>query len=162
MTAGAAAFSVVLSLLSGRLLRFVPPRVFVPWALGSSAVLQMIEWWLLSVRPVVASVMIYLHVSALGVVLLFSVLVHAERRIRPPGSQGFGRIAAGGTIGGLAGGLIAETNRCVGRGIGSDAGSGFSPHSMRRLYSKSDAEIRRNSRPDRNLKTGTRSACCAP
>src|SRR4051794_6481555 len=109
MTAGAAGFSILLSLLSGRVLRFLPPRVFVPWALGASAVLQIIEWWLLGVTPVVASVMIYLHVSALGVVLLSAFWSMLNEEFDPrEAKRKFGRIAAGGTIGGLAGGLIAE------------------------------------------------------
>src|SRR5215472_475750 len=57
MVAGAAGFSVALSLLTGRVLRRVAPRVVVPWSLGVSGALLVVEWWLLSVNPGLASVL---------------------------------------------------------------------------------------------------------
>jgi len=109
MIAGAALFSVALSLLSGRMMRNLAPRLVAPWALGISGVLQLVECWLLGVRPGIASVLIYLHMAGVGSVLLsnFWSLLNEEFDPREA-KRRFGQIAAGGTIGGLIGGLAAE------------------------------------------------------
>ncbi len=109
MIAGAAAFSVVLSLLSGRLMHRVAPRHLVPWALGFSGLLQLAERWLLGVNPGLASVMIYLHMAGVGAVLLSMFWSMLNEEFDPrEAKRKFGKIAAGGTVGGLAGGILAE------------------------------------------------------
>ena len=109
MIAGAAAFSVLLSLLSGRFLRHWAPRRFVPAALAVSGILQVLECWLLTVNPGLASVLIYLHMAGVGVILLSGFWSMLNEEFDPrEAKQRFGRIAAGGTIGGLVGGLAAE------------------------------------------------------
>ena len=70
MIACAAGFSVLLSLAGGKLMQSLPPRTIVPWALGVSGVLQVFEWWLLPLRPGLASIVIYLHMAGVGAVLL--------------------------------------------------------------------------------------------
>ena len=109
MVAGAAGFSVLLSLLSGRLMFHAAPRAVVPWALGASGLLQLGERWLLGFRPGLASVLIYLHMAGLGAILLslFWSMLNEEFDPREA-KRRFGQIAAGGTIGGLLGGLAAE------------------------------------------------------
>lgn len=109
MIAGAAVFSVALSLLSGRVMRNLAPRRVAPWALGASGVLQLAECWLLGVKPGLASILIYLHMAGAGAVLLsnFWSLLNEEFDPREA-KRRFGQIAAGGTIGGLIGGLAAE------------------------------------------------------
>src|SRR5262249_49831871 len=72
MVAGAAGFWVVLSLLTGRVMHRLAPRVVVPWALGLSGALLVAEGWLLGVNPGIASVVIYLHMAGVGLVLLSS------------------------------------------------------------------------------------------
>jgi hypothetical protein len=109
MVAGAAAFSVLLSLCNGRLMRRFAPRVVVPWAIGISGVLLLAERWLLSVSPVVASAVIYLHMTGVGVVLLSTFWSMLNEEFDPhEAKRKFGRIAAGGTLGGLIGGIAAE------------------------------------------------------
>jgi ATP/ADP translocase len=109
MIAGAAAFSILLSLLSGRLMQRLGPRRVVPWALGVSGALQIMEWWLLGVRPGLASIVIYLHMAGFGVVLLSAFWSVLNEEFDPrEAKRNFGRIAAGGIAGGLAGGVIAE------------------------------------------------------
>jgi hypothetical protein len=109
MIAGAAAFSVVLSLVNGRLLTRIVPRLMLPWAFGLSGAAQIVEWWLLGIRPELAVVLIYLHMAGLGVILLSSFWSMLNEEFDPrEAKRRFGQIAAGGTIGGLVGGLAAE------------------------------------------------------
>jgi ATP:ADP antiporter, AAA family len=109
MVAGSAGFSIVLSLLSGQLLRRLAPRVVAPWGIGASGVLLLVEGWLLGVRPGVASVLIYLHIAGVGAVLLSTFWSMLNEEFDPrEAKKNFGRIAAGGTVGGLVGGLAAE------------------------------------------------------
>ena len=74
-----------------------------------SGVLQLLEWWLLGVSPGAAAIVIYLHMAAVGTVLLstFWSMLNEEFDPREAKSK-FGRIAAAGTVGGLAGGILAE------------------------------------------------------
>jgi len=109
MVAGAAGFSVVLSAMSGRLMRRVAPRAVVPWAVVISGVLLLAERWLLSVSPDVASVAIYLHMAGVGAVLLSTFWSMLNEEFDPrEAKRKFGQIAAGGTLGGLLGGIAAE------------------------------------------------------
>lgn len=109
MIAGAAFFSIALSLSGGALLRRVGPRVMLPWALGVSGALQVCEWSLLRINPGIASIVIYLHMAGVGVVFLSAFWSMLNEEFDPrEAKRKFGRIAAGGTAGGLAGGLIAE------------------------------------------------------
>ncbi len=109
MIAGAAAFSVLLSILNGRMLRRTSPRAILAPALGASGAMQLAECWLLRIDPAVASILIYLHMAGVGAVLLstFWSMLNEEFDPREAKRQ-FGRIAAGGTGGGLIGGLAAE------------------------------------------------------
>src|SRR4051794_32984355 len=109
MIAAAAGFAVAFSLLNGRLMRRLAPRFIIPWALGLSGVLQISEWWLLGVSPGIAAIVIYLHMAGVGAVLLstFWSMLNEEFDPREAKSK-FGKIAAAGTVGGLAGGILAE------------------------------------------------------
>jgi hypothetical protein len=109
MVAGAAGFSVLLSLMSGRLMGLLAPRTVLPLGLAVSGALLLLERWLLGARPELASVIIYLHISGLGVVLLSTFWSMLNEEFDPrEAKRTFGRIAAGGTLGGLAGGIVAE------------------------------------------------------
>src|SRR5437763_7966075 len=70
MIAAAAGFSILLSIVNGRVMRRLPPRSVIPWMLVLSGVLQIAEWLALQVSPAVAAVLIYLHIAGVGVVLL--------------------------------------------------------------------------------------------
>jgi AAA family ATP:ADP antiporter len=109
MVAGAAGFSVVLSLLSGRLIRRLAPRVVGPWMFGISAVLLVVERVLLGMSPGLASVAIYLHVAGVGAVLLSTFWSMLNEEFDPrEAKRKFGKIAAAGMAGGLVGGIGAE------------------------------------------------------
>jgi hypothetical protein len=71
--------------------------------------LQLSEWWLLGVSPGLASVVIYLHMAGAGAVLLSTFWSMLNEEFDPrEAKRNFGRIAAGGTAGGLVGGIVAE------------------------------------------------------
>src|SRR5690349_8532165 len=109
MIAGAAGFAVVFSLVNGRLIRKLSPGLFFPGVRGVGGGLPLLEWWLLGISPGIAVVLIYLHMAGVGAVLLstFWSMLNEEFDPREAKSK-FGKIAAAGTIGGLAGGILAE------------------------------------------------------
>ena len=109
MVAVAAAFSLMASFLAGRVLGRSSPARLLPGAILTSGLLHLAEWSLLLSRPKVASVVIYLHIFALGILLLsgFWSLLSEEFDPREAKAK-IGRVAAAGTAGGLAGGIFAE------------------------------------------------------
>lgn len=109
MVGGSAVTAILLGLLSARLLGRHGPFRLVPAACLLSALLHLGEWLLLFWDPRVAAILIYLHVVAIGAVLLSGFWALANEQFDPrEARQYFGRIAGWGTLGGLAGGLIAE------------------------------------------------------
>jgi AAA family ATP:ADP antiporter len=109
MVAGGAGFSLVAAWLSGKLMLRFTPRGVVPVALVASGAAQIAEWYLLPVRPGPASVLIYLHMAGLGAVLLSSFWSILNEEFDPrEAKRRFGQISAGGTAGGVIGGLAAE------------------------------------------------------
>jgi AAA family ATP:ADP antiporter len=109
MVAAAAAFSLLASFLAGRMLgRFSPARL-LPGAFLISGVLQIGEWFLLLRQPGVASVVVYLHMFALGALLFSGFWAMLSEEFDPREAKvKIGRVAAAGTAGALAGGVIAE------------------------------------------------------
>ncbi|HWR50644.1 MAG TPA: hypothetical protein VN428_06030 [Bryobacteraceae bacterium] len=107
--AGAAA-SVLLGVLASRLLsRYTPSRI-VPPAFLVSALLQFGEWRLLADQPKLGAVLVYLHMVALGAVLLSSFWSLTNEVLDPhTAKRRFGQIAATGTVGGILGGLAAAS-----------------------------------------------------
>ena len=94
---------------SGRLLtRFGPARV-VPFILGVSSVLFLIEWNLLGGQPRVASGLVYVHASVLGAIGISAFWSLLNERFDPHSAKALmARVAAAGAFGGLAGGVGAE------------------------------------------------------
>ena len=81
----------------------------MPWAFAVSAVLLIAEWLLTFSSPKLAAVLVYLHISGLGPILGSGFWLVATERFDPrTAKRKFGQIAAGGTFGGLLGGLLAE------------------------------------------------------
>src|SRR5215831_12417935 len=107
MAFSAAVSAVLLAVVSAKLLhRFGPFRV-IPAAYLFSLGLHAAEWLLLPQYPGPVSVVIYLHVAALGPVLLSGFWALANESFDPlEARRVFGRIAAYGTLGAVAGGLI--------------------------------------------------------
>lgn len=88
--------------------RFTPGRL-VPLLFAGSAILFAAEWLLLASVPSTAAVVVYLHVSIWGALLGSGFWLIASEQFDPAtAKRRFGQIAGAGTLGGLAGGLLAE------------------------------------------------------
>ncbi|MBZ5577438.1 MAG: NTP/NDP exchange transporter [Acidobacteriia bacterium] len=107
MAGSAAVSAVLLAVVSAKLLhRFGPFRV-IPAGYLLSMGLHAAEFLLLPAFPRPMSVLIYLHVVALGSVLLSGFWALANESFDPlEARRRFGRIAGFGTLGGLGGGLM--------------------------------------------------------
>src|SRR5207247_406053 len=74
-----------------------------------SALLTLAEWALVARRPDLGAIAVYLHVAAFGPVLTSGFWSIVNERFDPRSAKReIGRIAGVGTLGGLAGGLLAE------------------------------------------------------
>jgi anti-anti-sigma factor len=101
--------SVLAVLLMSRLLTRRGPAVIVPAAYTLSGVLFLGQWYLLPLVPDLAALTLYLHISMLGAVLISGFWSVFNERFDPHSAKRIvTRIAAAATLGGLAGGLIAE------------------------------------------------------
>lgn len=104
----AALAAVALALASARLLTRLGPARVVPVAFGASAVLLIVEWALVAGSRELAAVLFYVHYAALGAVLISGFWSVINERFDPrTAKRVLGKIAAGGTLGGVAGGLFA-------------------------------------------------------
>jgi len=102
-------FSIALVAMNAKGVSRLSPARFVPAAFAVSAVLLVAEWLLTFTSPRLAAVLVYLHISGLGPILGSGFwLVAAERFDPRTAKRKYGQIAAGGTFGGLLGGLLAE------------------------------------------------------
>jgi len=99
----------VAALLATRAIVRLGPARFVPAAFLVSALLTLAEWGLVTLQPGVGAIVVYLHVAAITPVLLsgFWSIVNEDFDLRAA-KQSLGSIAAVGTLGGLAGGILAE------------------------------------------------------
>jgi MFS family permease len=109
MLVAASAFSIVTVLLTGRAMSSLTPARFVPLAFLSSALLLLAEWQLSQGFPKVASVAVYFHIAALGGVLVSGFWSIVNERFDPrTAKKRVSWIGAGGAMGGLLGGVLAE------------------------------------------------------
>lgn len=109
MTVVTAVVSILLVVASSKLLRRVAPARFVPLTFVTTAALLLVDWALIRTRPEIAAVGLYLQISGLGPMLGSGFWLIATERFDPrTAKRNFGRIAAGGTLGGLAGGVLGE------------------------------------------------------
>ena len=87
----------------------VGPQRITAVSFGASGVLQAAEWLLLRYHSHLAACVIYLHIVAFGAILLSGFWSLMNEFFDPRSAkQMFGRISGMGTLGGLAGGLLAE------------------------------------------------------
>jgi hypothetical protein len=108
MIIGTSMFSIALVMVSSRILRRVAPSDYVPAAFALSAVFVMAEWALSHILPGLATRLLYLHVSGFGPMLGSGFWLIASERFDPrTAKKHYGEIAGAGTLGGLAGGLVA-------------------------------------------------------
>jgi hypothetical protein len=88
--------------------RFGPQRV-APTAFGASAALFLLEWALLPRSPLMAAVLLYLHVAAFGGTLISVFWSAIGERFDPHSAKhAIGRITSGAALGGLAGGVFVS------------------------------------------------------
>jgi hypothetical protein len=108
MLASAVLSMAAVLLMTGSMSRFGPARV-VPGLFTVSGLAYLGEWALLARSPRLAAGIVYLHVAVLGSLLVSGFWSVITERFDPHTAKTVvGRIAAGGTTGGLIGGLLAE------------------------------------------------------
>lgn len=109
MTIFAAATSLLMVLFWSRRLATKSPAAMVPWALLGASLLQFVLWAIYFVYPRVSSVLFYLYMIGPNAILLSSYWSLLNERFDPREAKRlFGRVAAGGTFGGLASGVVAD------------------------------------------------------
>jgi hypothetical protein len=109
IVAATAACSIGLVALSSFGFRRWSPATLVPFAFAVSAALFVVEWGLFAAAPVAVARLLYLHVSGLGPMLGSAFWLIAAETFDPHAAKKYyGRIGAAGTLGGLAGALLAE------------------------------------------------------
>jgi hypothetical protein len=109
MVMAAAIFSLLLAALASRAGSRLEPAVAVPRGFALSAALILVEWTLVERYPGPVSVLLYLHFSGLGVLLVSGFWSIVSERFDPrTAKRHIARIGVGGTIGGLLGGVMAE------------------------------------------------------
>ncbi|WP_437575480.1 hypothetical protein [Sorangium sp. So ce887] len=107
MAAGAVLSFAAVLLLSRALLQLSPARV-VPATCAASSVLLVLEWALALRAPGAAALVFYLHIAVFGATLISAFWSLVNERFDPHTARhSMGRIAGGGTLGGVIGGLFA-------------------------------------------------------
>ncbi len=104
-----AVLSLLLALAASRVITSIGPARLIPALFASSAVLLLVEWAFVEQfrRPV--AVLVYLHYGALGALLVSGFWSIVNERFDPrTAKRQISRIAAGATVGGLLGGVLAE------------------------------------------------------
>ncbi len=105
---GASILSVVIVLGSARLFRRVPPSRSLPFFFWGNAALFLVEWALSAPMPRLSAVMLYLHITSIGAVVVSGFWSVVNERFDPhTAKQLIGRIGTGATAGGALGGLAA-------------------------------------------------------
>jgi AAA family ATP:ADP antiporter len=109
MVVATSAVSILLVAISTRVLRRTAPGVFIPLIFAASAALLLAAWGIVSAAPKLAAGGVYLQISGIGPMLGSGFWLLASERFDPrTAKKRFGQIAGAGTLGGLAGGLLAE------------------------------------------------------
>src|SRR6187399_344372 len=106
---GAALLSLVGALTFSSALQRIGPARAVPIAYGLHAVLFGVEWWFARDLPFVTSVALYLHIGALGPVVISGFWSLVNEQFDPhTAKKVVSRIAASAAFGGVLGGVLAE------------------------------------------------------
>lgn len=105
----AAVASIASVLLVSQIMTRIGPRLFVSAAFALSASVLLAEWVIFQYSGQAAAVALYLHIAALGATLISGFWSLVNERFDPrTAKKVIGRIAAGASVGGLVGGLLAE------------------------------------------------------
>jgi hypothetical protein len=108
MVVAAAVVSIAVVVVASALLAHRGPRRVVPAAFLASALLLLFEWGLAGTVPKAAAIVFYLHVAALGSVLISAFWSLVNETLDPRRARRWiGRIGAAATLGGVVGGLLA-------------------------------------------------------
>jgi len=108
MVVGAAGASVLLAVAAAWALTRSGPSRLVPMGFAGSALLLLGEWWLLRRAGAAGAVVFYLHYAAFGAVLVSGLWSIVGERFDPRTARRLiSRIGAAGTLGGVAGGVLA-------------------------------------------------------
>ena len=106
---GSALASIPIVLLVARLMTRLGPNKLTPSLFVASAVLSLLEWALLPQLPRATALVVYLHVSIGGALLVSAFWSVVNERFDPHALKHLiGRITASATIGGLLGGVAME------------------------------------------------------
>src|SRR5688572_9292621 len=106
--AGAAVLSLGALLWLSRAMARRSPATLMPALFAASATGLLVEWAIGTVSPPVAAVVVYLHTTAFGPVLLSLFWSVINERFDPMSAKrSVAAIAAGGTVGGVLGALAA-------------------------------------------------------
>jgi ATP:ADP antiporter, AAA family len=104
-----AVLSAILAVALARVMARSYPGRLVPWLFVFSAVLLAGEWMLVGPARRAAAVLFFLHITALGAILVSGFWAMVNERFDPrTARRTIARITAGGSIGGLLGGLLPE------------------------------------------------------
>ena len=102
--------SVVAVLSMSRLMTRLGPAWLVPRIFMTSGILFSIEWLLMDYLPSAIAIVLYLHVTVLGAILISGFWSVINERFDPyTAKRKIARLAAAATLGGLLGGLAAKT-----------------------------------------------------
>lgn len=109
MRIGAAMFAMVVGLAVPRLFQRYGLTRTVPIAFAASGLLHFVEYAIRNTNPKLTAVLVFLHVVSLSAILLSSFWLLLSERFDPgEARRWFGKFAACGTLGGVAGGIVAE------------------------------------------------------
>jgi len=109
VTIAAALVSAAAVLLFAGLLARRGPARLIPPIYAASGVLFALEWLFMSGQPQVMSILLFLHISALGSILISGFWSIINERYDPyQGKRVIARLAAAATLGGLLGGVAAS------------------------------------------------------
>jgi ATP:ADP antiporter, AAA family len=106
---GSALLAIPIVLLVARLMTRLGPDKLTPSLFVTSAVLSLVEWAFLPQLPRAIALVVYLHVSIGGALLVSAFWSVVNERFDPHALRhAIGRITASATLGGLLGGLAME------------------------------------------------------
>jgi hypothetical protein len=109
MVIAAAVVSALVSVLLARVMARSRPSRLIPRLLALSAVLLLAEWGLAAQARRPAAAILYLHFTALGALLVSGFWAIVTERFDPrTARRTIGYITAGGSLGGLLGGVLPE------------------------------------------------------
>ncbi len=109
MVIAAAVTSALVSVALARIMSRSRPATLVPRLFGLSALLLLAEWGLAIQSRKPAAILLYLHFTGLGALLVSGFWAIVNERFDPrTARRTIGHITAGGSLGGLLGGLLPE------------------------------------------------------